>query len=102
MIEGLKFLMSADELREHLVNRVLYHKTRQEFYEQKAGELQAGAAQGMGYSSGDPIRNLQDKAREHRGKIDLFKFMHDHVVPGESYQLSDADLMRIEILNRNW
>lgn len=102
MIEGLKFQMPSDELRSHLVVRIEHHKARKDFYEQKAGELEKGNVEGMNYTNGDPVRNLRDKAAEHEQKIKLFKFMHDHVAPDETYQLADNDLQRIEILGRGW
>ena len=102
MIEGLKFQMPSDELRTHLIARIEHHKGRKAFYEQKVGELQAGGAEGMQYTGGDPIRALRDKSAEHQRQIELFKFMHDHVAPGEMYQLADTDLQRIEILGRGW
>lgn len=103
MVEGLKFGMPADELRAHLESRIQHHKSRVSFYESKASELEKGQAEGMGYTNGDPIRSLRDKAREHDEKVKLFTWMRDHVAAsGETYQLADVDLQRIEILGRVW
>lgn len=102
MIEGLKFAVSGHELQTHLAARVDHHKQREAFYKQQAAQLEDGAAEGMkNYSNGDPVRNLKDKAAEHTSKAESFKFMHDHVVTTESYQLSDEDLRRVEILTGN-
>lgn len=102
MIEGLKFQMPAAELCEHLMARIDHHTERKAFYDTQAAQLVAGAAEGMNYSGGNPIDALRTKSREHGELIKLFGFMRDHVAPGETYQLADTDLQRIEILKRGW
>lgn len=102
MVEGLKFQMTSEELRDHLIARVKHHVSRREFYTTKADELERGKAEGMGYSNGDPVRSLREKCDEHDRQVKLFTWMHDHVAPDESYQLDDKDLQRLEILGRGW
>lgn len=101
MIEGLKFDVTTAELRGHLQERVTHHKERAEFYAGQVKALEDGNAQGMNYSGGDPVRALKDKHSEHKHKIDLFKFLVDHVVPNEMYRLTESDLLQLEIISRH-
>jgi hypothetical protein len=98
MIEGLKFLMTSEELRTLLQQRIDHHSERRGFYERQHAALKAGAGGenlGMqGHSGVNPLDGLAAKAREHANKIRLFSFMREHVIPDES------DLGRIEILDR--
>jgi len=102
VIEGLKFQMAAAELREHLMARIDHHTERAGWYQQKSDELVAGGVTSANMTNGDPVGAMRAKQRQHEQSVKLFSFMRDHVADGETYQLADADLQRIEILERGW
>jgi hypothetical protein len=99
VIEGVKIQISTSELREHLLKRVVYHHEKRLFYEAQAQQLRDGGV-GTSLASNDPTQSLQRSAQEHGNKEGLFKFMTDHLVLNETYQLSEQDLTRLEIIDR--
>lgn len=103
MIEGLKFDIDADEMDSHLKAREKHHTDRVLFYADKAGALQAGGAEAMNYTNGDPVRALKDRETEHRHKIALFNFLRRHIVAGETYRLTESELVKLEFIeSKGW
>lgn len=102
MIEGLHFDIEFGEMQEHLRERARHHDERRVFYGKQAGTLEEGKAEGMGYTGGDPIKALRDKEVSHTNRSELFQFMADHLVEGETYRLSDSDLMTLEFISRRY
>lgn len=102
MITGLHFDFPSEELKQRLAERIQHHKDRQEFYEKQAGSLQAGGAEAMEYTGGDPVKALQDKARQHQNRGELFRIFHDHIIPGEVYRLEEKDLLALDLISRAW
>lgn len=101
MIEGLKFQMQPQELRDHLADRVEHHNERRGWYAQKAKELEDGGVVAANMTGGDPVAALKAREKQHANQVRLFTFMREHVVD-EPYQLADADLQRLEILENRW
>lgn len=113
MIDGLKILITAEELRSKLTARASHHTERVTFYKTKAKEVgalheeqmtrlrEAGIADGRleiggsGYSNnvatiskGDGgVAELEGKAKVHRQTADRFTFIAAHLEPNESYRL---------------
>lgn len=102
MIEGLKFGMASQELKSYLGERVTHHRERAAWYRKKADELTAGGVTSANITGGDPVGAMNTKAKQHEQGAALFQFMHDHVIPDETYQLGDSDLTRLEIISRGW
>lgn len=100
MIEGLKFDVTTDELRKHLEAKIEHHRERKDFYDHQAAALQKGNVEAMPYTNGDPVQALQAKGSQHLAKIELFVFLRDHLIPGETYRLEESDLTRLEIVSR--
>lgn len=100
MIEGLKFDVKSEELQEHLRRKVLHHRERAAFYEEKAQALQDGEAEPAGFTGGDPIRALREKGAQHQNRVELFEFLQLHLIPGETYRLEEGDLLKLEIISR--
>ncbi len=103
MIEGLCFDVSAAEMREHLAAKVDHHKERAAFYADKADSLARGGAEAAQFSGGDPVRALQDNEKKHKNRAEFFDFLRAHVIAGETYRLSESDLVTLEFIsNIRW
>lgn len=101
MIEGLKFSMPAHELRDHLDGRITHHRERAIWYRERGAELEKGGVVAANMTGGDPVGSLRSKEKQHENAVKLFTFMRAHVIE-DDYQLGDADLQRLEILDRGW
>lgn len=99
MIEGLKIQIDSDELEAHLNMRVEYHEKKMTFYDEQVRSLRAGGV-AAGHQSNDPVHSLEGSAKQHRDRASFFRFMADHLIPNETYQLDESDLGRLEIASR--
>ena len=98
MIEGFKIEVSSAELVAHLRTKETHHREKAIAYEQQAkGVEQLRPSEGQ---SNDPAGTLWKAYRAHDGKAQLFQFLAEHVIDKEVYRLSEADLIRIEIIDR--
>jgi len=102
MIEGLQFDIEFDEMEKHLLDKALHHDERRLFYGKQAKMLEDGKAEGMDYTGGDPVKALRDKGVVHQNRSELFQFMADHLIAGETYRLSESDLMTLEFISRRY
>jgi hypothetical protein len=99
MIQGLQIDVSSTELKEHIQGRAKHHKEKAEWYEKQVRNLkEGGVTESM--ASNDPTSSLQRSAEEHRQKFGFFSFMADHIVPNETYRLTEHDLSRLEFVSR--
>ncbi len=104
MIEGLKVRISSQDLRDLLSVRVMHHTERAAFYRESMERFVAGT-QGDAMpqmTGGNPIDGMRTKEGEHTNLAAQFKFIHDHIVTDDFYQLSDDDLFKLEILKRRY
>lgn len=99
MIEGVKIDIPSDELKSHLTGRVEYHKGKERFYRNQAQVLKDGGA-GTIAMSNDPVSSLQGSQRQHSQQAAFFQFMAEHIVPDETYRLSESDFSRLEFSSR--
>lgn len=117
MIEGLKIRVTSKELNAHMTARADYHATRADTKEHELPGIKDAMAKlksGLnpeavavmnktGMSSGynlDPegtVEALERDIRDHRNKALAFRYLGDHLFD-EDYNLSEADLKRLEIL----
>lgn len=100
MIEGLMFQFQAGELRDHLHGRVEHHMARSEFYAKQAEVFkfeadEAGKADTY-VNSSRAHEDFGEKSKRHKATAKRFGLMAEHLVPGETYRLSDHDMARIE------
>jgi hypothetical protein len=100
MIEGIHLDFKSSEIKEHLLERVHYHKEREVFYLAQVRRLRKAGAQLVGYV--DPLSALEKKAESHRERRDLFAIMAEHIVPNEVYRLSETELGHIELPGRSY
>lgn len=102
MIEGFKLDFTGEELKDHVAKKVQYHLERAAFYDQQAKQLAAGGAQPAQFTGGDPIRALQEQGKTHARRSEFFDVLTKHIVRGETYRLSEDDLIKLEIISRGW
>ena len=102
MIEGLHFDVEYKEMKQHLEVKANHHFGRKQFYFSQAEKLEAGDAEAMDYTGGDPVKALKDKGKIHYSKMEFFQFMADHLIKGETYRLSESDLLTIEFISRRY
>lgn len=100
MIEGLKIEVESKELVELIDVRVEYHKGKAELYDSQLQLLKDEPGLENMDLSNDPRRSLRDKIRHHGDKVGFFSFLRDHVIPNETYRLTETDLLRLELLSR--
>lgn len=111
MIEGIKIDVPTVELRDHLRFRADHHATRQQFYLNRANDLTQGIADmdlgdeadAMAFSNsgrGDPRESMRQAARQHGDRLAFFRFLADHLVPDETYRLTEGDLLKIEFASK--
>jgi len=101
VVDGLKILISGEELRQHLAEKAGMHQEKADLYRGQIGSIEA-IGDDLSNQSMDPRRQLLDKERSHRQRAQLFDFMATHIVVTASYMLNEQDLMRVEIMDRSW
>lgn len=99
MIEGLRIDVSSEEMKKILKDRVSYHSEKAEMYGSQVKALEGEPTVDM---TADPKKALRDRLRHHQRKWEFFNFLAEHVIPNETYRLSEIDLTRLEILSRGW
>ena len=110
MIEGLRLEIKSDELVTLLSQRVEYHSGKAAWFEKKVAELgpdlkemdDEAEAIGKYTTAQDPVQSFRTKAKHHRDRATVFRFMVEHVVKDERYVLQESDLARIEVMGRGW
>lgn len=103
MIQGLQIQLSSKELKEQLQERAKFHSEKSTFYQQQCKDFAAASEklpEEMQNTSNSPIRTMEDKVRDHQNRSSIFSFMAEHIVPDETYQLTENDLTRLEIIAR--
>ena len=101
MIEGLKLDFTSKQLQEHIAGRRQHHDGKQAWYAQQIASLKAGGMRQESPTS-DPMDSLERSRKMHETKAELFKVMADHVIPNETYRLSESDLTRLELISGHY
>lgn len=96
MIEGIRIELTTDELKQHFDARVAHHSERETFYNGQADALKAGGVEAVKYTTNDPTSSLLQSARQHADRRAFFAFMAAHLIPSETYRLSESDFTRLE------
>ena len=97
MIEGIRIELDSHELRQTLEKRAAHHKERATWYEEQVAALYAGGAMSPNRSM-DPVSSLRQRGKEHVHRAALLTFVAQHVIPGEVYRLTQAELSRFELV----
>lgn len=102
MIEGIKIDMTTDELRKHVEERAAFHGKKADWYASRAADLQGGIAEhgNLSNHSNDPVSSLVNSSKTHQERATFFKVIADHLVPDETYRLSQQDLAQLELFSR--
>lgn len=98
MIEGIQMDFKSSELKKHLVERSQHHKRREAFYLSQVRRVRQAGTKRASYGT-DPVTALENKAKSHRVRRELYALMSRHIVPDEIYRLKEEDLNRIELLS---
>jgi hypothetical protein len=99
VIEGVRIELSSEELRQTFVDRASWHYERAMFYEDQVDSLRRGGVNASGVTN-DPVSSLENSARQHKDRQAYFTFLAAHLIPDETYRLSEQDLTRLELLAR--
>jgi hypothetical protein len=97
VIEGLRVDLTSEELTTHLHLRGVKHAEKAAEYEKQVvavSELQPASG-----ASNDPVQSLRMSAQQHRAKAALFDFLAKHIVPNETYRLSEQEFIRLEFVD---
>lgn len=105
LIKGITVTVDGKELAELCLNQAAFHQKRMEFYiieHKRMVDVNVSApadpTNNQKYSGYvDPVEQMRDKVREHRGKAAKLSFQATHLNPGGSYLLSDGDLYTLGI-----
>lgn len=102
MIKGMQLHINSDEMKKILEERRDFHLKKTTFYEKNLKEFtqveESGVFDNFSNSSVHPTETLKDKVKKHKGKSEYFQFLVDHVVPSETYELSESDLTHLGII----
>lgn len=97
MIEGLKVTIKGAELRELCLKRAEHHRQRAKVYADQTASMEANEIEGMHYSGGDPMRQLQDRQDLHESEAGELLFIGEHLNLAEEYLLERNDLQKLGI-----
>jgi hypothetical protein len=115
LVSGLKFRMTAQELREHLRARSVYHKSRHEEKSQLLPQLEdtvtklkaqppaqsvqhfnKSGSTNYQFNGDDAITELKRDIETHHNKSIAFAWLAEHVLESD-YLLDSSDFVRLEI-----
>lgn len=99
MIEGLRIEIKSAELATHLQMRATYHLERAKWYSGQVEALRSGGLRPEAVTN-DPLSSLERSMKEHQERAAFFLFMADHLVPDETYRLTESDIGRLEFVAR--
>jgi hypothetical protein len=101
MIQGIQIDFTTEQLREHLADRIGYHETKASWYAQQTASLREGMTANPGMTA-DPIRALEESRKDHAKRASTLTIIRDHLVPSETYRLTEGDMSRVELIDRGW
>jgi hypothetical protein len=105
MIQGIQLDVTAAELIERLGDRIAHHRSRAAACEAQLETL--AGVETETYSAdesiarirfGSPREGLRERLREHRARAAFLTFLRDHLVPNETYRLTERDLRTIDVI----
>lgn len=106
-IKELRLVITSSELKELVEGRAEYHAGRVELLKAEVtrmGELlddmdeEASLAGKFSNSGGSAVNSLKSKLKKHRDQATYFTFFAAHIVPNETYELTQDDLATLEVV----
>lgn len=98
MINGIKVVLSSEELKQHLEGRSEHHASKGGWYTDRAAEIEQSAPATS--ISNNPAESLAREGERHEWLHRYFAFLASHVIPDEQYQLSEDDLRNLEFISQ--
>lgn len=95
MIEGVKFDLKSEEVKEIFMKKSEACLKMALHYEKNAEVLEANNAENESMSNSTP-KDIKTKAKHQREMAENYKFWADHVIPNEIYRVTRSDL------DHNW
>jgi hypothetical protein len=99
VIQGVQIELTTEQLRDHIAARAEHHRGRAAWYGAQVRQLHAGGVREQRVSN-DPVSSLEGSQEEHQRKAALFAFLAEHLIPDETYRLSEHDFTRLEFVDR--
>lgn len=99
MIQGLHFDVQSEELKDIISRQITKHVAKAKEY---AGQLERLSGLETSGGSMDPKKDLEGHRTHHENSVKTLTFLRDHVVPNETYRLSESDLATIGLVSRPW
>lgn len=99
MIEGLKLTLKGSEIRDRCAERISYHEEREAFYRKSSDDFVAETEriEAVGQDTRQSTLNGFQKAlKYHKARAVYFRFVKDHLEPGENYVLALEELRALE------
>ena len=95
MIEGLMLTFSGEELRRLLDARIDHHAACAERWEREKTRTPEDQTEDAPLL---PEHMCDNEAERHAWRVDVLRFIRDHLDPAETYRIGAADLERGELL----
>lgn len=109
--DGIRLVITSDQLRKHCFTRAEHHQARARWYETEAGKLKGSveaaqeeteALEDAGLVSAyqkaeSPLRGLKSSARMHRARSAWFKTVAAHVEPERQFTLLLHEIERFDL-----
>lgn len=104
MIDGLKFELTSEKLLSHLTARRDYHRRTEAIYRRQHAETEEehSAVSDIFYakgSAGNIRERIKAAADQHAARAKYFDILATHLVPNETYRLSEHELRGLEMLD---
>jgi hypothetical protein len=105
-IKDLRLVITSAELKDLVEARARYHTDRVELLKAEVtrmGELlddmdEEASLAGKFSNSGSTVNSLKSKLKKHRDQATYFTFFAAHIVPNETYELTQHDLATLEVV----
>ncbi len=98
MVNGITLHLKTEELKELLGEQIKKHKEKAALYKEKVASLEAIGVDALGNYSNNPIETVEKSMNKHLGKAEYYQFLVDHLVPNETYEMSESDLTHLGII----
>jgi hypothetical protein len=104
VIDGFRIEVTADELQQHLSERIQHHLDRAAECEKERIRLEAAGQRPGEGDDEEPVAvcwpgylmELEQRAERHKTRRQRLAFLRDHIISREIYRLDESDLRLLE------